>query len=151
MLKTGSFSPNQLSYHNGPEYRSMIMHLDMEHPLMQELAHIIYPHIDEPEKYELERVYANATSFADVPLPHTDSDTDNDLTVLYYANSEWLPEYGGETVFFNSVMDIFSAVVPRPGRFVIFNSGIKHCPRIQNRLAPIYRLTIAFKLSRRVM
>lgn len=151
ILRDGAFSPSQLSYVNGPEYRSMIMNLrDVDSPAFDELKQIVYNIVPEAHLYYLDRLYANATTMSDVPYPHSDSDFKDDLTILYYANTYWDITYGGETVFLSDSRDeIIKSVIPKAGRLVVFNSAIPHCPRVHNRIGPNHRFTIAFKLVRR--
>lgn len=151
VLKHGTFSPSQLSYVDGPEYRSMIMNLHgVDHPALFELMGIAYNIVPEADLYYLDRMYANATTMSDVPYPHSDSDFKDDLTILYYVNPEWSITYGGETVFLSDSRDeIIRSVIPKAGRLVVFNSAIPHCPRVHNRIGPNHRFTIAFKLVRR--
>ena len=56
-------------------------------------------------------------------------------------------EWGGETLFFNSIMDAEVAVSPRPGRLVVFDGAIIHVGRPPNRVCYAPRYTLAFKLE----
>src|SRR5690606_15270390 len=80
--------------------------------------------LDHEDSYRLERVYCNGHVCSDCPLPHRDSADARDRTVLVYANAHWQPEFAGETVFFDDDDEIIRAVVPRPGRVVIFDSTL---------------------------
>jgi Rps23 Pro-64 3,4-dihydroxylase Tpa1-like proline 4-hydroxylase len=92
----------------------------------------------------LHRVYCNAHVPSDLPLPHPDSRHSGERTILYYGNSEWKPEFAGETVFFENG-EIIRSVIPKPGRVVMFDSTIVHCARVPTRLVTCLRLTVAFK------
>jgi Rps23 Pro-64 3,4-dihydroxylase Tpa1-like proline 4-hydroxylase len=92
----------------------------------------------------LHRVYCNAHVPTDLPLPHRDSRHPGERTVLYYGNSEWKPEFAGETVFFDGG-EIVRSILPKPGRIVLFESTIEHCARVPTRLVTGLRLTVAFK------
>jgi len=79
---------------------------------------------------------------------HTHVDTFNEegWTVLYYLNTEWDPEWGGDTVFFDESGKEFELVSQfKPGRFVVFDSQIPHLIRTSTVLAPHFRLTFAAK------
>ena len=44
--------------------------------------------------------------------------------MIVYMNEYWIPNYGGETIFYDDKLDIVHAVVPKPGRVVIFDGRI---------------------------
>jgi len=149
LLQNGSFSPKQVSF-MGSDIKHMAMTLTLEMEPIRKLYEIISRCIVEPEGFHIDRIYANAGTMGDAPLPHTDTDFDNELTVIYYANPTWQPQYGGETVFFDKESkDIIYSVLPRCGRFIIFQASLLHCARIQNRLGPTFRYSIAFKLFKK--
>lgn len=69
----------------------------------------------------------NACLPSDVYLYHTDSPDVNCVTLLYFANLEWKPEWEGETIFAESDgKNIFYSASFVPGRLVAFNSSIPH-------------------------
>lgn len=96
------------------------------------------------QQLHMYRVYCNAHVSSDLPLPHVDSKHEGERTILYYGNSEWKPEFAGETVFFEND-EIVRSILPRPGRIVLFDSTVKHCARVQTRQFTGLRLTVAFK------
>ena len=67
-------------------------------------------------------------------------------TILYYANSEWDIDYGGETIFYNNNQEIIASIRPKPGRFAIFDSSIMHSARPPQVHCPYYRYGIATKI-----
>lgn len=150
LLLVGSFKHSHVAFTDSP-YKTQAMDLnDKKYPQIEKLASIIHPLIPDVHKYHLDAVYANAYSFADVPMVHQDTQYDNELTVLYYANPVWDVNYGGETVFLDHENgELVKAVLPKPGRILIFQADYFHCGRIPNRLCPGYRYTIAFKLFRK--
>jgi SM-20-related protein len=100
--------------------------------------------------FDIQRMYVNAYTFGDCPTLHSDHDTEGFYTCLYYANPQWYPDWGGETMFYNSTRnDIVRAVYPTPGRIVFFDSRIPHAARSPSRLCDFIRYTIAAKLVRR--
>ncbi len=50
------------------------------------------------------------------------------VTMLYYVNTFWHPEWGGETLFCNIKGEPEIAVACRPNRVVIFPSNLWHKP-----------------------
>lgn len=70
-------------------------------------------------------------------------------TLLYYANRDWEPNHGGETVFYNMEQtDIAFVSTYKPGRIVVFDSDIPHSARPQTMDGPSYRFTLAIKYLR---
>lgn len=122
--------------------------LVLDDDLVQELMSKVYPLVPNAEELYCYRVYANCYTPSDSPEPHKDQCENNGFTVLYYANSEWSWENGGETVFFDENREIIKAVLPKPGRVVIFQPDIHHTARVQNILGPKFRYTIAIKLRK---
>jgi hypothetical protein len=60
-------------------------------------------------------------------LYHTDAGVGS-LTMLYYMNTFWHPEWGGETIFCNNIGEPEIAVACKPNRVVIFPSNLLHKP-----------------------
>ena len=58
---------------------------------------------------------------------HTDGNVNDDnLSVLYYVNTEWKDEWNGETIFADDYGEAEIAVSFKPGRLVVFDSSIPH-------------------------
>ena len=59
---------------------------------------------------------------------HVDNDDEtlNRKTLLYYLNSRWNRDWGGETLFANNNGECEIAVEYKPGRVVIFDGSIDH-------------------------
>jgi SM-20-related protein len=94
----------------------------------------------------LHRCYANGLPYGCEGTIHTDSAASFDYTGIYYADSEWHPNWGGETVFFNREMtDIISSVYPKPNRFVMFSGDTPHVARGVSRTCPKLRITLMYK------
>lgn len=97
------------------------------------------------DRYKLGRAYINMCHFGDMEYPHTDCPLDStDITVLYYVNKEWDYTWGGETKFYEN-HDTRIAVLPKPGRFVLFHGAIEHIGSLPMRTCPASRLTLAMK------
>ncbi|MGJ7490558.1 2OG-Fe(II) oxygenase [Variovorax sp. ZT4R33] len=95
--------------------------------------------------HALVRCYANAHTFGVEGYPHVDSRSPGNYTTIFYINPIWKPEWAGETVFLNDAGDIFQAVLPKPGRGVIFDGQVTHAARGLTRLCPAMRVTLMFK------
>lgn len=93
----------------------------------------------------LVRCYANAHTFGIEGYPHVDSRKPGNYTTIIYLNPMWKAEWAGETVFLNDMGDIFQAVLPKPGRTVIFDGNITHAARAVTRVCPAMRVTLMFK------
>ena len=100
------------------------------------------------KKFSYSRSYINLGVTSDVNQKHVDNKY-NSRTVLYYANREWDPSWGGQTIFLDDYSkDIVKTVTPVPGRFVIFDGRIPHnVLQINPRSAPSYRFTVALKFE----
>lgn len=104
------------------------------------------------EEFHLNKIYVNRIKYGDVNLPHSDLPRKyllkgiSHLTILYYANSTWKREWGGETVFYDSDEGFHAAVSPRPGRIVIFRDDIVHMGCVPTRICPQDRFVLALKL-----
>lgn len=97
--------------------------------------------------HSLVRCYANAHTFGVEGFPHTDSRTPGNYTTIFYINPVWKPEWAGETVFFNDLGDIVQAILPKPGRMVMFDGRILHAARALSRICPAMRVTLMFKTT----
>jgi len=91
-------------------------------------------------------IYINMSDAMTTTLPHTDRPK-GCWTLLYYANYEWDIKYGGQTNFLDDNMEILAAVIPKPGRFILFEANILHQATPPTFYCPFKRLTIASKLD----
>lgn len=96
--------------------------------------------------YTPQRIYTNAMQFADVAHIHRDGGHEN-VTALLYPNEKWDPSLSGETMFFSEDEAARHAVLPKPGRLLLFVASIKHCGRPPSRLFWGQRLTLAIKFG----
>lgn len=106
-----------------------------------------------PEEWEIADAYVNLGLKSDTQSIHVDAydrGGDNQYkTYLYYANDQWQPHWGGETVFFtDNTEEVEHIVYPKPGRIVVFDSQIPHLAHIQTTSGPSYRFTIAIKFQK---
>lgn len=94
---------------------------------------------------ELYRSYINMSHYGDMEFPHRDCGIDeSDVTVLYYINPAWDYRWGGETMFYEQKQTKI-AVLPAPGRFVIFPGAVEHIGSIPTRICTTSRFSLALK------
>lgn len=99
-------------------------------------------------EHKIELAYANGQTYGQAGEIHTDTDAPGHKTVVFYCNSVWQPNWHGETLFYTpDHSDVIKAVLPKPGRVVIFDGNIPHAGRDPSRLCPLIRVTITFKLQ----
>jgi len=95
-----------------------------------------------------QRAYVNSAVYGDSYYIHRDSpEGSGSVTVLYYANLIWQPDWGGETIFYKDDNDAVLAVSPRPGRLVVSRGAILHRGTVPTQDCHEARLTIAYKLD----
>lgn len=100
------------------------------------------------ERYRAYRAYTNHAAYGDMLYTHCDCGPDQrELTALWYMTTHWEPEWGGETMFFDSSGDAMFCVSPRPGRLVLFDGAIPHVGRPPSRICYAPRYTFAIKLA----
>lgn len=74
-------------------------------------------------------VYFNAYKFGNEMEIHTDKITKKGFnrTIIMYLTDDWLPQWHGETVFYDEKKEhIKSSIIPYPNSVVIFDSRIPH-------------------------
>lgn len=104
--------------------------------------------------FEPNRIYTNAMTFGDAAFMHRDAErvrrgeADN-VTALLYPPEKWDTSLAGETIFFSEANDAIDAVLPRPGRLLLFTASIQHCGRPPSRLYWGQRFTLAIKFAAR--
>lgn len=114
----------------------------------QKARQLLQMFVPEGKNYHLFRTYVNLSTYGDVEYPHYDCPADKeDLTVLYYVNNKWNNSFGGETIFYED-HDSRLAILPKPGRFLIFPGRIEHMGSIASRIckAPRYSLALKYNL-----
>ena len=90
---------------------------------------------------ELIRTTINVSVPSDTNFAHTH---DDQISLVYYINLDWKPEWAGETVFYNEDMsEIIYSSVYKPARLIIFDGSIPHSIRVQSNSGPHYRFTLA--------
>ena len=100
------------------------------------------------EKFEDQRAYVNCSVYGDAYYVHRDCVAyERHVTALYYANLEWQPDWGGETIYYNDDEDAELVISPRPGRLVIARGGILHRGNVPTRSCYEERYSLAYKLN----
>ncbi len=100
------------------------------------------------ERFTDQRAYVNCSVFGDAYYIHRDCAAhERHVTALYYANLEWQPDWGGETIYYNDDQDAEFAVSPRPGRLVIARGAVLHRGNVPSRGCYEERYTLAYKLN----
>lgn len=66
-------------------------------------------------------------------------------SILIYCCPRWEPAWGGETVFFDDDGDVSAAILPKPGRVLVFRGDVLHVARAPSRFCPMERRVLVFK------
>lgn len=132
------------------QYPKLVAHLvDLDEvrrlPFYERLANTLHEHHPN-ETLRLRKAYINQTAFGDLNYPHVDAwPGRDDVTLLYYANPSWERSWGGATVFHGGEHDFDRAVLPRPGRVLMFRGSTLHCAGVPTRACTQSRFTLALK------
>ena len=152
LLRRAPFTRTEMARPDTAEYRHWVSEMALAG--MMQLP--LWPATDaavramRPDRrYRPYRAYTNYAAYGDMLFTHTDCLPDQDeLTALWFLCETWDPEWGGETLFFDSQVDAQAVVAPRPGRLVIFDAAIRHAGKPPNRICYAPRFTFAVKLER---
>jgi hypothetical protein len=100
------------------------------------------------EQFTDQRAYVNCSVYGDGYYVHRDCAAyERHVTALYYANLEWQPDWGGETIYYNDDEDGELVISPRPGRLVIARGAVLHRGNVPTRSCYEERYTLAYKLN----
>ena len=100
------------------------------------------------EQFSDRRAYVNCSAYGDGYYMHRDcAPQEPHVTALYYANLEWHPDWGGETIYYTDEEEADMVVMPRPGRLVIARGAILHRGNVPTRICYQERYTLAYKLN----
>jgi len=100
------------------------------------------------ERFTDQRAYVNCSVYGDSYYAHRDcAPQERHVTALYYANLEWNPDWGGETIYYNDEEDAELVIMPRPGRLVVARGAILHRGCVPTRLCHEERYSLAYKLN----
>jgi hypothetical protein len=149
-LKTLPFSLADYDVENSRHVLHWIHEFSLEevtrHPLIRFLYSTIRSVAEEAcprSLIELNRIHCNTSLYGDLQLPHRDLTPG--MTWLYYANPAWELTWMGETIFYDSSDEPVYAVLPRPGRVLIFDANILHRGGVPSRECLEARRSVAFK------
>ena len=99
--------------------------------------------------FKLKRAYASANTYGSTGEYHYDDgakEHNEIITIMYYLNSNWDINWGGETFFLNNDKnEIVHAVIPKPARAVMFDGFIPHGPRPLSKAFYYLRMVLTFK------
>ena len=100
------------------------------------------------ERFSDQRAYVNCSVYGDSYYLHRDcAAQEQHVTALYYANPEWQPDWGGETIYYDDEEDAELAITPRPGRLVIARGAVLHRGHVPARHCYEERYTLVYKLN----
>ncbi len=92
--------------------------------------------------------YINGYTYGTDGFPHFEVPTPRageQRSILIYCCSRWEPAWGGETIFFDADGDVSAAILPKPGRVLVFRGDVLHVARAPSRFCPIERRVLVFK------
>lgn len=103
----------------------------------ENIQHILEHHVG---KLPVAQARVNVNSTHDVVKFHVDAM--NGKTLLYFANINWHPDWGGHTLFSDDqVEEVEYCSMFKPGRVVLFDGSIPHCTGLITNAAKVYRIT----------
>ena len=79
---------------------------------------------------------------------HQDSEHANQLTFIFFANHVWMPEWGGQTIIKDE--GHYASIMPVPNSGILFPGKLMHVGSEPTRHCPELRVTVAFKLYRKM-
>ena len=104
------------------------------------------------DSVKLVNSYASGYLYGTLHDFHTDAAVQYDevYTVMFYLNKIWEIPYAGETVFLNAdKTEIEQAIIPKPGRALLFDGFITHGAREISRSCIELRMVATFKYERK--
>jgi len=116
-----------------------------------ELGFLDSPHIKHIlENYLVDmpvaQVRVNLNSTHDVVKFHVDAM--GGKTMLYFANINWHPDWGGHTLFADDqVTEVEYCSMFKPGRLILFDGSIPHCTGLVTNAAKVYRITFVAQFN----
>lgn len=125
--------------------REIMFELDSKDFASTTLGNSIQSAIFEIHKKNLTcyRVVGNYIRYGSQTFAHQDTSTNDSLTALYFANSDWSFDWGGEVLIYNKEKESDICIGVKPGRLVLFPSNLLHKGGVPNRICTDIRLTIS--------
>lgn len=141
------YSPKHLSNSNidGPSDSRFVSNLtkqqsddlSLTHARNEILEHLGYSTV-------LSHVYINCYDTHTSCASHIDAHFKS-LTFLYYANTKWDIDWGGETLFYDSHKNIAFASALRPNRAIVFDARILHMAKVPSVRSQCNKFSISYK------
>jgi hypothetical protein len=91
------------------------------------------------EYNKMDRAWALTSTYMSNYYYHTDAD--DGKTILYYVNTKWDNEWGGETILCDKSGDAEIAISYKPNRIVVFDSNIFHKPSMTTTKSNPFRFS----------
>jgi hypothetical protein len=118
-----------------------------------EILHALQTKYPETENYsfKLQSAVAGGKTFGLDGGIHTDKDInyndmgDGYMTLCYFPNKDWDPDWGGEFQFFDDYGNIIASYYPVPNSCLVFDSNIPHRGLGPNRDCKKLRIYISYK------
>lgn len=101
------------------------------------------------QNYDVHNCWILASSPLSSYYYHVDTSDENMISILYYVNTRWDRNWGGETLFANDDGECEIAVEYKPGRVVIFDSMIEHKPSAISMDADEFRFIFVMQMIRK--
>jgi len=98
------------------------------------------------QDFRVESCWVVASSPLSTYYFHTDA-SHNGITLLYYVNTRWDRNWGGETLFANDEGECEIAVEYKPNRVVVFDSLIEHKPSPISMEADEFRFIFVIQMA----
>jgi Rps23 Pro-64 3,4-dihydroxylase Tpa1-like proline 4-hydroxylase len=107
---------------------------------------ILKAHENNIKIVKINAFYANGQSHGQCGSFHQDSKSHHDYTLIYYANNEWDPSWGGATIF-RDERNLVTTIYPEFNKAILFKSNIFHCGLEPTIFFKGLRTTVALKFS----
>lgn len=138
-----NLTDNSLKWNYNPNFKSIIEknYLDISERLLKKYGL--------NKVFKLSRAYASGNTYGFSGEYHVDDgakEYNEIITIMFYLNNNWDFHFGGETFFLNHERkEIQYAIIPKPGRAVIFDGFIYHGPRPLSKFCNELRMVLTFK------
>jgi predicted nucleotidyltransferase len=99
------------------------------------------------------RAYASGSVYGTINPIHTDDTSENYneiITVMFYLNKTWSMNHAGETIFLSKdENEIWKAIIPKPGRAVLFDGFVPHGAREISRTCVELRMVATIRYRKK--
>lgn len=93
------------------------------------------------------RAHAYCVPYGDIAFAHADFELGSGVTVIYFGNTMWPEEWGSEMLFYGAGGEPEIAVIPKPGRVIVFRGEIRHRGGAPTHLSHEPRYAVVIRLS----